>query len=148
MKIEIKTFQQLSLDELYRILKTRVDVFVVEQNCAYPELDNQDQEAHHLLVSDDEKLMSYLRIYYPENSRAAIGRVVTPEEYRGQGLSRKMMEAALEFLEDKSAIGEIYLQAQKYLEKYYASFGFKKSSEVYLEDGIPHIDMIKSNTLK
>ncbi|MEO9803678.1 MAG: GNAT family N-acetyltransferase [Reichenbachiella sp.] len=143
MEIQIKKFRQLSLDELYEILKLRVDVFVVEQKCAYPELDNKDQHANHLIVSNGNQVVGYLRIYYPDPTRAAIGRVLTLESFRGQGLSRKMMEEALSFLQDKSKIETIYLQAQEHLSNFYASFGFEKTSDVYLDDGIPHVDMEK-----
>lgn len=143
MEIQIKKFRQLSLDELYEILKLRVDVFVVEQKCAYPELDNKDQHANHLIVSNGNQVVGYLRIYYTDPTRAAIGRVLTLESFRGQGLSRKMMEEALSFLQDKSKIETIYLQAQEHLSNFYASFGFEKTSDVYLDDGIPHVDMEK-----
>lgn len=143
MDNQIKRFHQLSLDELYQILKLRVDVFVVEQNCAYPELDDRDQEAHHLYLQDETTICSYLRIYYPEVTKAAIGRVVTSGKYRGQGLSRKIMESALHFLQGEKQIRSIYLQAQEHLSAFYASFGFEKTSDIYLEDGIPHVDMEK-----
>lgn len=145
MEIQIKRFHQLSLDELYQILKLRVDVFVVEQNCAYPELDNLDQGAQHLFYSENGNVVSYLRIYYPSAERAAIGRVVTLNEYRGKGLSRKMMKEALVFLQNESGISAIYLQAQEHLSAFYESFGFEKTSDTYLEDGIPHVDMEKDN---
>lgn len=141
MEIQIKRFHQLSLDELYQVLKLRVDIFVVEQECAYPELDDKDQDADHLIVAQANQIVSYLRIYYPESTRAAIGRVLTIESFRGQGLSRKMMESALGFLKKQNYIKSIYLQAQEHLANFYASFGFEKTSDVYLEDGIPHIDM-------
>lgn len=145
MKIQIKKFHQLSLDELYEILKLRVDVFVVEQECAYPELDDLDQKADHVYVLSEDEIISYLRIYYPEPNKAAIGRVVTKAKSRGKGLSRKMMEAAMDFIEKNNSIDKMYLQAQEHLTKFYASFGFKEKSESYLEDGIPHVDMERDN---
>lgn len=145
MEIRIRKFHQLSLDELYQILKLRVDVFVVEQNCAYPELDDKDREAHHLFYTDQGHIVSYLRIYYPSPEKAAIGRVVTQNDYRGKGLSRKMMDEALTFLQGESSIKSIYLQAQDHLSAFYESFGFQKTSDTYLEDGIPHVDMEKDN---
>jgi len=141
MVIQIKKYRELSLDELYQILKLRVDVFVVEQNCAYPELDNRDQDADHLIAYNKESVSGYLRIYYPEDSKAAIGRVAISQDYRGQGLARKLMEVALDSLEINDKWKTICLQAQDHLLGFYESFGFKKKSDVYLEDGIPHINM-------
>lgn len=141
MKKQIKKFHQLSLDEWYEILQLRVNVFVVEQSCPYPELDNKDQEADHMWFSEENKIVSYLRIYYPEQHHAAIGRVVTHVEHRGQGISRKMMEEALLFLKKQNGIAQVYLQAQEYLIPFYTSFGFQQTSPIYKEDGLPHVDM-------
>lgn len=141
MKMRIKKFHQLSPDELYELLKLRVNVFVVEQSCAYPELDDKDQTADHLWLSEKSKIISYMRIYYPSKQLAAIGRVVTHMEHRGQGLSREMMKEALYFLKKQNDITRIYLQAQEHLVPFYTSFGFHTASDVYLEDEIPHVDM-------
>lgn len=141
MKIQIKKFRQLSLDELYTILKIRVDAFVVEQNCPYPEIDQKDQEALHFLMYQQHEIVSYLRVYYPSPTKAAVGRVVTPPAFRGQGLSRALIAAALDWIKKEGKVESIYLQAQEHLFAFYGSFGFEKRSAVYLEDGIPHVDM-------
>jgi ElaA protein len=139
--IHLKSFQELSLDELYNILKLRVDIFVVEQDCAYPELDDEDQDAVHIFYSHNEKVTAYLRIITNQGKAIRIGRVVTEESFRGKGLSSKLMEAAVVYIKANYADKNIILAAQEHLQHFYAKFGFKPVSAVYLEDGIPHIDM-------
>lgn len=141
MKIQIKKFHQLSLDQLYQLLKLRTDVFVVEQNCAYPELDNLDQDSEHLFVESDGKVKAYLRLSILNASKAKISRVVTAHDFRGKGASRKLVGAALEQIGNHKGIEMAVLQAQDHLTDFYASFGFEKTSDVYLEDNIPHVDM-------
>ncbi|HEM4702941.1 TPA: GNAT family N-acetyltransferase [Streptococcus suis] len=143
MKWEIKAFDQLSLQELYTILTLRTDVFVVEQACPYPEIDGKDPSCLHLLGTDNGELVAYLRILPAGLSydKVSIGRVVIKPSHRGKGLGRPMMEQAIHYIttEWKEKIG-----AQAYLEKFYQSLGFKPVSEVYLEDDIPHLDMLYS----
>lgn len=141
METLIKKFHQLSLDELYQILKLRVDVFVVEQNCAYPEIDDNDQDAMHLFIKSDHRVKAYLRILKTEETAAKIGRVVTSDDFRGNGSSRALMAEALQILRNDEKTTSVVLQAQDYLTGFYASFGFEKKSDIYLEDGIPHVDM-------
>ncbi|WP_420580458.1 GNAT family N-acetyltransferase [Reichenbachiella sp.] len=141
MEIQIKKFHQLSLDELYQILKLRVDVFVVEQDCAYPELDDNDQVSDHFFIKTNDTIKAYLRVQTLNGEKAKLGRVVTAYDFRGNGSSRKLMYAALEAINNNRAIKKAELQAQDYLKGFYASFGFQKISDVYLEDGIPHVDM-------
>ncbi|UXX80417.1 GNAT family N-acetyltransferase [Reichenbachiella carrageenanivorans] len=141
MKIQIKKFRQLTLDELYTILKIRVDAFVVEQNCPYPEIDQKDQEATHFFICQQNEIVSYLRVYYRLPTDAAVGRVVTPPAFRGQGLSRALIQAAIVEIKKEGKAESIYLQAQEHLSPFYATFGFEKTSDIYLEDGIPHVDM-------
>lgn len=147
MSFDIKTqrFEEINSLTLYQLLKLRVDVFVVEQNCPYPELDDRDQGATHLYISSKNGIAAYLRIYFPEAERAAIGRVVVHKDFRKDGLGRKLMNEAMILLAKDKSIKTIYLQAQDYLLDFYQSFGFKATSEVYLEDGIPHVDMEKAN---
>lgn len=141
MELQIKKYHQLSLDELYQILKLRVDVFVVEQNCAYPELDDNDQLSDHFFVQNDNKVSAYLRVQMVEGVQAKIGRVVTAQDFRGNGSSRKLMDVALANIQKNQSVSKVVLQAQDYLTQFYASFGFQKCSDQYLEDGIPHVDM-------
>ncbi|OOH88595.1 GNAT family N-acetyltransferase [Pasteurellaceae bacterium 15-036681] len=134
---QLKTFDQLTTYELFEIYKARVAIFVVEQNCAYPEVDDKDLIATHLFAKQGEKLTAYCRII-PEQDGIHIGRVLIDEQARGQGLARKLMKTALSHC-DKTQ--DIYVQAQAHLQDFYSSLGFKPISAVYLEDGIPHLDM-------
>lgn len=144
MNWTIKTFDQLTTLELYRILQERTQVFVVEQACPYPEVDGKDLQSVHLYQTDDDgAVIAYLRILpaglaYKE---ASIGRVLVTEAYRGKGIAAQLVGRGLEYIRDVWKEREVKIQAQSYLEKFYHSFGFVNVSEVYLEDNIPHIDM-------
>ncbi|MBO3838683.1 GNAT family N-acetyltransferase [Streptococcus suis] len=144
MQWEIKAFDQLSLQELYGILTLRVDVFVVEQACPYPEVDDKDPNCLHLLGTDEGELVAYLRILPAGLSydEVSIGRVVIKSSHRGKGLGRPMMEQAIHFITNEWKERQIKIGAQAHLEKFYSSLGFEPVSEVYLEDGIPHLDML------
>lgn len=139
------TFDQLSLVELYQILAMRVEVFVVEQDCPYQDLDGLDQKAIHLVSSSlDGKIAATLRILPPGISFDchAIGRVVTSPEFRGQGLGNEIMERTLKYMENHFGVEvPIKLSAQEHLKKYYENHGFSQCGDGYLEDGIPHIPM-------
>ena len=139
--IIIKTFQKLTLSELYSILKLRVDIFVVEQNCPYPELDNEDQKSIHFFYKEDEKIIAYVRVIPNLAGNVRIGRVVTDKDFRGKNLSSQLMEEAMKYIHENYAAKNITLSAQEHLQHFYANFGFKPVSEMYLEDGIPHVDM-------
>ena len=139
--IHIKPFKELTLHELYSFLKLRVDIFVVEQNCPYPELDGADEKAIHLYIKEDDAVIAYLRIIPSKTGTARIGRVVTKIEHRGKGLSSQLMKRAMEYIREHYPEDTMILSAQEHLKEYYGSFGFKAVSEVYLEDGIPHVDM-------
>ncbi|MGI1805771.1 GNAT family N-acetyltransferase [Exiguobacterium sp. TDN 0502] len=133
------SFHQMTPATLYALLKLRTDIFVVEQNCAYPELDDQDQQATHLVVRDDtDQIAGCLRMYVHPEKGMAIGRVAVHSSHRSAGLARQMMQQAMRHLQAESTI---YLQAQAHLERFYGSFGFETVSDPYLEDGIPHVDM-------
>ncbi len=138
--ISTKKFQELTLEELYSILKLRVDIFVVEQNCPYPELDSNDQESIHLFTNDAEKVVSYLRIITSQ-PKTRIGRVVTDVDYRGKNLSSLLMEEAMDYINTHFPTKPILLSAQEHLQPFYRKFGFRPVSDVYLEDDIPHVDM-------
>lgn len=143
----IKTFQQLTTNELYDILKLRIDVFVVEQACPYPDLDNLDKHPKtlHLFGYHDKKIVSYLRVL-PENTSyteyISIGRVVISEDVRGKRLGHLMLEKALEVCELTYQNKPIKISAQAHLEGYYQQHGFKRVTDIYLEDNIPHVAMI------
>ena len=141
------TFDELSNNQLFELLKLRVDVFVVEQNCPYQELDEKDRhsETHHLMGFKDEELVACARLLpaglsYPSIS---IGRVATRQSFRGKGAGKLLMQSAIEHCENLWAGQDIEIGAQEYLKGFYESFGFVVTSDMYLEDDIPHIDMIR-----
>ncbi|MDP4565058.1 GNAT family N-acetyltransferase [Bacillus safensis] len=145
IKWTCQTFEQLSKEDLYLILMERVNVFVVEQTCPYPEIDHRDQDALHLIAKENGTIVAYCRIFqngimYKE---ASIGRVLVTQAGRKKGYGKLLLIKALEKL---SELGEtsVKIQAQGYLKSFYESFGFKAVSDVYDEDGIPHLDMVKT----
>lgn len=144
METTIKSFSDLSLEELYEILALRTDVFVVEQECPYPEVDGRDKECQHVQVREGQELVAYLRILPRGLSfeEVSIGRVLVKQGHRSKGLARPMMQAAMDFILTEWKEEAIRISAQTYLEAFYASFGFEPVSEPYLEDGIPHLDML------
>ena len=144
MSYTIKTFAQLTTEELYEMLQVRTNVFVVEQNCPYPEIDGKDKESYHLFKQIEGEMAAYLRILPPGVSyeQLSIGRVLVQKNYRGQQLGRELMNEALSFIKQQYGEQTIKIQAQDYLRSFYESFGFEAISDVYLEDNIPHIDML------
>ncbi|MFI8396810.1 GNAT family N-acetyltransferase [Pseudomonas sp. Choline-02u-1] len=143
-----KHHSDLGKEQLYALLKLRSDVFVVEQKCAYPDLDGQDLEGdtYHLMGWEDDQLMAYLRLLDPESQGGdvVIGRVITAPAGRGKGLGHAMMEQALKQAQKHWPQVPIYLSAQAHLQGYYGRYGFEVAGEQYLEDGIPHIGMRRS----
>lgn len=146
MEWKLKTFDELSKEELYEILKLRVDVFVVEQNCPYEEIDSKDLDCYHLFCTDKGEIIAYLRILKKGVSfdNISIGRVVIKNNYRKLGLGRVMLTKALLYIKNELKEETIKISAQHYLIEFYESLGFNPISDVYLEDGIPHINMILS----
>ncbi len=147
MKV-VKHYSDLSLDEFHDILQLRINVFVVEQNCPYPELDGKDKFAFHLFLLDEitNKICACARILpqnisYPEVS---IGRVASDTSRRGEGIGQELMRQILLFISDKFGAVPIRISAQKYLVKFYESFGFISTGKEYLEDDIPHVEMLKN----
>ena len=145
MTIEIKAFNELTLDSLYEVLQLRAEVFVVEQNCPYQDVDGKDQKAMHILGYHKEQLVAYTRVFEPGYyfDNASIGRVVVKENARQYGFGKDIMKASIAFIEDTLDLSTIELSAQTYLKKFYNDLGFKEIGEGYLEDDIPHIRMIK-----
>jgi len=142
----VKKFNELTLDELHDILQLRIDVFVVEQNCSYQEVDSKDKHAFHLFCKNkQDKIIAYTRFFKPGDyyKEAALGRVVVHKEFRNQKLGFQLLERTL--LAIKENLGEVSIKigAQTYLKKFYISFGFQQLGEEYIEDGIPHIYMLK-----
>lgn len=142
MKTCIKKFEELTAAELYRILKLRVDVFVVEQNCPYHELDDCDQKALHIWLEDEEGIEAYLRVL-PRDVKSewvSIGRVIAVK--RGMGLGTKVLRAGIRAAKEHLGADSIYVEAQSYARSLYEKQGFRQISEEFLEDGIPHIKMV------
>lgn len=143
MQFQLLHFYELSVDQLYQILRLRSEVFVVEQNCVYQDIDNKDQKAMHLLGSVDGELVAYTRLFAPNDyfEKASIGRVIVKETFR------KFQYGHLLVAESKRAIQTLYsthqitIAAQCYLEKFYQQHGFVTSGDSFLEDGIPHVMM-------
>ncbi len=142
----LKTFKELALEELYAILQLRNEVFVVEQNCPYLDLDNKDQKSMHLMGWQNGVLVAYTRILPAGVSfkEASIGRVVTSPTVRRTGIGNELMNQSFEQLYQLYGNIPIRIGAQLYLKKFYESLGFVQVSEIYLEDDIEHIEMLKA----
>lgn len=145
----MKTFEQLTITELHEIFKLRVDVFVVEQACAYPEVDGKDilPDTRHIMFLDDGVLAAYTRVLAPDVSypgHSSIGRIANAESHRGMGLGHKIVAASivacLEYWPDK----DIEIGAQAHLQNFYQKHGFVTVSDEYLDDGIMHVDMVRT----
>ncbi|MBD7911292.1 MULTISPECIES: GNAT family N-acetyltransferase [Clostridium] len=144
MNWNLKKISELTIEELYKILKLRSEVFVVEQQCVYQDCDGKDESSYHLYLEDKGEIVAYLRILPRKISyeEMSIGRVVVKKSYRGQSVASEMLKKAIEFIEEKLNQMEIRISAQAHLINFYGSFGFKAVTEEYLEDGIPHIEML------
>ncbi|MCM1989465.1 GNAT family N-acetyltransferase [Oceanirhabdus seepicola] len=144
MNLKMKKFSDLTVEELYGILKLRNEVFVVEQECIYQDCDNKDKNAYHLFVEENSEIIAYLRILEKGISydEISIGRVVVAKEQRKKGLARKIMMKAIDFIQEELNEYEIRISAQEYLIDFYKSLGFEEVSEVYLEDSLPHKEML------
>lgn len=146
MKIEVKTFYELSLDELYSILELRSEIFVVEQDCVYQDVDGKDKKALHVLGKKENKLIAYTRCFAPGDyfNVASIGRVMVASDHRNHSYGHDIMEASIKAVTEKYQTSCIKLSAQTYLVRFYEAHGFTPTGKEYLEDGIPHIAMIKN----
>lgn len=143
MNFIVKSFYELTHEELYDLLKLRSEVFVVEQNCAYQDLDDYDKKSLHILGMLNDEVLAYTRIlepglYYKE---AAIGRVVTSKKIRMDGYGKAIMQYSMEYIRQNYNTN-IRIMAQCYLNKFYTDLGFKTVSDEFLEDGIPHVEMV------
>ena len=148
INIITKTFDQLTTTELYAILKLRSAVFVVEQDCVYQDVDDKDQKALHVIGKIEGDVVAYTRIFKPGDyfSEASVGRVVVKDTVRKDGLGITIMNASIKVIEDDLQESMIHLSAQTYLKRFYNSLGFKEIGEEYLEDGIPHIGMLRTKS--
>ena len=144
LTITVKSFNQLTINELYEVLQLRSEVFVVEQDCVYQDIDGKDQKALHVLGFKDEVLVGYTRIFKPGDyfELASIGRVVVKENERKHKYGYDIMDASIKTIKDVFNTTDIKISAQCYLKRFYNNLQFFEVGEQYLEDGIPHIAMI------
>jgi ElaA protein len=145
LEIKVKTFSELTIHELYNLLQLRSEVFVVEQDCVYQDLDGKDKKALHVLGLKNNSIVAYTRIFKPGDyfKEASIGRVVVAKNERQHKYGYDIMEASIDVIRNQYNKTEIKISAQCYLKKFYTNLGFEKVGAEYLEDGIPHIAMIK-----
>ena len=146
----VKRFDELTVDELHDLLALRIDVFVVEQNCPYPELDGKDKKAYHVIGTNAEgKVIATARILPSGISydEVSIGRVASDFSFRGKGLGHQLMTCSMEYIKSRLGDGPVRISAQEHLEDFYGKHHFVSTGKKYLEDGIPHIEMITNNKL-
>lgn len=144
MRLEwhVKKFPQLSTRELFAIFKMREQVFVVEQNCPYHEIDDHDLESLHVFATDEtEQIVAYARIFR-EGDAVTFGRVLVAPECRGKGVGNALIGKVMQLIEATDPDAQVKIEAQDYIQSLYAHFGFKKVSDVYLIDNIPHVQML------
>jgi ElaA protein len=141
---KIKKFDELNAEEIYEILKIRNQVFIVEQQCPYLDCDGRDMKSYHLFLENNNEIAAYLRIIEKGVSynEISIGRVLVNSKYRGKGLARDMMKEAIGYISNQLNETSIRIEAQAYLIDFYKSLGFKQTSKIFLEDNIPHIEML------
>ena len=142
MELIVKHFSQLTRDELFEIYKLRVAVFILEQQCAYPEVDEYDPAAYHLWLHDEDGIQAYLRLLPPHTTfdTVSIGRVIAVK--RRQGLGGRIVAEGIRAAQEKFGADTITIEAQTYARELYEKAGFVQTSQEFLEDGIPHIRMV------
>ncbi|ALS36427.1 ElaA protein [Enterococcus rotai] len=143
MDYHAKKFTELTTKEFFEIVKLRIAVFVVEQNCPYQEVDDADEQAWHTWLQEGSEIVGYTRII-DKGDTVTFGRVLINPVYRGKKLGNKLLEETLKVIKDNYPERPIIIGAQAHLTDFYGAFGFEEISEVYLEDNIPHVDMRKS----
>lgn len=139
MEMESKFFPELTTRELYEILKARAEIFVVEQNCVYQDLDDRDYQSLHVFFEENGVVLAYLRAYTKDENTVQIGRVLTLKH--GTGLGGKLLKVGIAQVREKFNPDRVYIEAQCYAVGYYEREGFRVCSEEFLEDGIPHVGM-------
>ncbi|KAF1295147.1 acetyltransferase [Enterococcus sp. JM4C] len=140
MSYHVRTFDELTTAELFEIYQTRVAVFVVEQNCPYQEVDEIDPIAWHTYIGSSQDVQAYTRVYLSDGA-VHMGRVLVKAAYRKQQLGKKVVQLTLDWIKANFPNQPIVIGAQAHLQDFYGAFGFETTSDVYLEDDIPHIDM-------
>lgn len=148
MKSVYKSFSKLTTNELYQILKLRQDVFIIEQDCIYGDIDGNDSKAYHLLFLKDDTVIAYLRIFAPgvKVKEVSMGRIIVSKDFRGTGLGKTLIEKGIELCTNHYPDTDIRIEAQAALMSYYNQYGFKEEGEVYLWDGIDHIQMVRKSS--
>ena len=141
MEIIVKKFEELTLNELYEILRVRSDVFVVEQNCVYQDVDNVDQDSYHVYMKENGKIVAYLRVVDKDKrlDEVSLGRVIA--RYRRRGLGSAIMKTGIAVAKEKFHAKRLQIGAQAWAQPFYESVGFRRISDEYMEDGIPHVYM-------
>lgn len=143
IKTSVKNTQQLTSSELINIMRERTRVFVVEQNCAYQEVDEKDDEAEHVMMTVGDQLAAYARIVpHDDKKHISFGRVLVVKEFRGRSLGRQIVAKTIEEIKKDYPGNKIKIEGQSYLKNFYESFGFQAVSEPYPIDGIEHIDFV------
>lgn len=142
----VRSYKELSATELYNLLRLRSEVFVVEQDCVYQDIDGKDDKAIHIMGIYNDELVAYSRVFGPNDyfEKTSIGRVITSDKLRGTGAGHVLIEESIKAVNKYFLEVEIEISAQAHLEKFYNHHGFKAFGEGYLEDGIPHIRMLRS----
>ena len=145
LTIKTKYFNELTKKELYSLLQLRSEVFVVEQDCAYQDIDDKDKKALHVLGYKNERLIAYTRVFNAGDyfKEASIGRVAVAKKERHHNFGNTIMKASIQAVEERFSTSLIKISAQTYLKNFYKNLGFIETGEKYMEDGIPHIAMIK-----
>ncbi|AEH00851.1 GNAT family N-acetyltransferase [Lacinutrix sp. 5H-3-7-4] len=146
LKIQVKKFSELNIEELYQLLQLRSEVFVVEQDCVYQDIDGKDQNALHVIGYKQNRVVAYTRIFKPGDyfNFASIGRVVVAKNERQFKYGYDIMNASINAIETNYNTTEIKISAQCYLKRFYNNLQFFEVGEAYLEDGIPHIGMLRT----
>jgi ElaA protein len=146
MEIDVKNFEELSINELYKVLQLRSEVFVVEQDCVYQDIDGKDERALHVMAWENELLVAYTRCFKAGDyfDEASIGRVLVRENYRKLGYGHEITKASIKAIKTNYKANTIKISAQIYLVIFYESHGFKTIGDRYMEDGIPHIAMVRA----
>ena len=139
MNLVIKKFDRLTAREVYELLKARAEIFVVEQNCPYQDMDDKDFDSVHIFYEDGGKVIACLRVFQKDDETVQFGRILTLEH--GNGLGRALMEQAIKFVKDSKSAKRIYLEGQTYCTGFYEKFGFEVTSAEFMLDGIPHVKM-------
>lgn len=144
---KIKPFSKLSTEELYQILKIRQEVFIVEQTCYYIDADGYDQQAVHIWAESAGEILAYSRVFEPgiKYAEASIGRVLTNPKYRKNNLGKILIRFSIDTIEARFRTRSIRISAQDYLLSFYSEFGFEDTGKKYLEDDIPHTEMLKDS---